>query len=85
MTKDEGEAFQWFIKGADMEDLDCQFMLGVAYEYGSGVSENLEKAVSWYLKSAEQGDPNAKDALKRLNVKVPPKSSTSKTSGGSDR
>ena len=85
VTQDYDEAFKWYMKGADMGNSDCQFMVGVAYEYGGGVSEDLEKAVSWYLKSAEQGDPNAKDALKRLNVKVPPKSSTSKTSGGSDR
>lgn len=85
ITKDAGEAFQWFIKGADMGDSNCEFMVGVNYEYGSGVSGDLEKAISWYQKAAAQGDQNSKDALKRLNVKVSPKSSTSNTSGSSDR
>ena len=34
-----------------------QRMLGVTYEYGQGVEKDYTKAVEWYTKSAEQGDP----------------------------
>ena len=36
------------------------------YEYGWGITEDLEKATFWYNKAAEQGDNDAIEALKRL-------------------
>ena len=35
-------------------DADAQYGLGVAYLEGKGVSPNLETAVSWFLKAANQ-------------------------------
>ena len=36
------------------------------YEHGKGVKRNLKTAKLWYKKSAEQGDKDAKKALKQL-------------------
>jgi TPR repeat protein len=36
---------------------EAQKMLGIMYDYGHGVSANSEKALYWYLLSAEQGHP----------------------------
>lgn len=36
-------------------DAEAQCALGICYEYGRGVEENINAAVLWYKKSAEQG------------------------------
>ena len=38
---------------------DAQYNLGKMYEVGQGVEANLEEAVKWYLKAAEQGHAGA--------------------------
>ena len=38
-------------------DSEAQKMLGIMYDYGHGVKANSEKALEWYLRSAEQGQP----------------------------
>ena len=45
---------------------DTQFNLGWRYENGRGITKNDEEAVKWYRKAAEQGNENAKNALKKL-------------------
>jgi TPR repeat protein len=36
-------------------DANAQFRLGISYEHGIGVSQDLAQAFSWYQKSAAQG------------------------------
>ncbi len=38
-------------------DSESQKMLGIMYDYGHGVIANSERALYWYLLSAEQGQP----------------------------
>ena len=38
-------------------DSEAQKMLGIMYDYGHGVKANSERALHWYLLSAEQGQP----------------------------
>ncbi len=38
-------------------DSEAQKMLGIMYDYGHGVKADSEKALVWYLRSAEQGHP----------------------------
>ena len=45
-------------------DAHGQYKLGVMYEDGRGVTKY--EAVKWYRKAAEQGNEDAKEALKRL-------------------
>ena len=42
---------------------DAQYELGDCYYFGVGVEQNLEEAVKWYTKSAEQGNASAQTNL----------------------
>ena len=53
-------------KDADLNDKSIQFYLGWMYMEGCGVAKDDSEAVKWYRKAAEQGDEDAKEALKRL-------------------
>lgn len=44
-----------FTQAAKKGDATAQFNLGLAYEHGWGVRENLPEAALWYAKAAEQG------------------------------
>jgi TPR repeat protein len=41
----------------------AQFLVGVHYERGLDIPQDLEKAMYYYQKSAEQGFPDAQAAL----------------------
>ena len=43
-----------------------QYNLGLCYEEGEGVDQDLNKAIMWYSKAAQQGYEDAKKALLRL-------------------
>lgn len=49
----------WYRRGADAEDPECTFYLGVCYEYGKGVPESLHDATALYAKAAGLGYPEA--------------------------
>lgn len=66
----EGGAKERFMKGdysvvddirilAESGEPDAQFLLGEAYFWGKGVSEDFDKSKYWYLKSSDQGYPDA--------------------------
>ena len=48
--------FQQNLQKAQAGDAAAQFNLGLCYENGNGVAQDMSKAVYWYRKSAEQGD-----------------------------
>ena len=48
---------------AEQGDVTAQYKLGTAYENGSCVPIDNEKAVFWYRKAAEQGNGNAQNDL----------------------
>ncbi|MBQ9628739.1 MAG: sel1 repeat family protein, partial [Synergistaceae bacterium] len=60
--------------------------LGRMYEDGTGVSKDINKAVSLYRKAADKGNNDAKEALARLNVspELPKKQSSSPSASGYD-
>jgi TPR repeat protein len=51
------EAFKILRPLAKNGDSEAQKMLGIMYDYGHGVKADSEKALVWYLRSAEQGHP----------------------------
>lgn len=57
--QDEIAAFELFNDAASFEHAVAQFMLGSCYENGRGTEKNEEKAISWYEKSARQGNEQA--------------------------
>ena len=46
------EAFECFLKAADMGNLHAQNQVGICYEFGLGVKQDCEKAIEWYTKAA---------------------------------
>lgn len=40
---------------AEQGNAEAQYSLGVCYRCGDGVEKNLEEAIKWYKKAAEQG------------------------------
>ena len=56
---------------AQAGDAMGQYNLGWCYYYGKGVNQDYKEAVKWYTKSAEQGWPQAKEALEKLKSKTP--------------
>lgn len=58
------EAFAWFMRAAEKENIKAQFSVGECYEYGWGVEKNEETAMHWYQTAADQGYEPAKEKLK---------------------
>jgi hypothetical protein len=52
---------------AEQGDAESQLKLGFCYRNGISVPKDEEQAVSWYRKSADQGDAAAKKELARLS------------------
>lgn len=60
---DKAASFQWYMKGASLEDAECQYGVGMAYLTGKGVEQNHEQAAGWFTKAADNGLSNAQYAL----------------------
>jgi len=70
-----GGGYQSYLKGdytaaydewlplAELGDAEAQFNLGVLYDEGAGVEQNLTTAADWYRKAAEQGFIDAQTNL----------------------
>ena len=64
--RDEGnyiQAFALYKQSAEEGYHWAQYHLGALYQFGNGVQQNLEEAVNWYQKAANQGNDNAKKAI----------------------
>jgi hypothetical protein len=48
-----------WIERAENGDAAAQYQLGYCYEMGQGVAVDLEAAVQWYLRAANQGHPRS--------------------------
>lgn len=70
-----GGGYQSYLKGdyeaaynewlplAELGDAEAQYNLGVLYDEGAGVEQDLRTAVSWYQKAASQGFIDAQTNL----------------------
>ena len=65
---DYKEAFNYFLKSAQLDNVKAQFNLATMYEAGEGVEEDIEQAKKWYKIASDNGDKDAKEALKELGV-----------------
>lgn len=59
-------AVKWYMKAAEKGDMWAQNSLGVCYEHGIGVDEDISMAAYWYKLSADQGFEWAQENLNRL-------------------
>ena len=56
---DPGGAAPWYRKAADQGHAKAQYSLGVLYDRGDGVSQDLVQAAIWYRKAADRGHAKA--------------------------
>ena len=55
VKKDLNKACSWTEKSANLGNSKAQFILGVIYEKGEGVSKSYEKAIEYYKRSLDGG------------------------------
>lgn len=60
-------AAMWLHRSAEFGYVDAQYLLGVLYENGRGISKDNIKASVWYLLAANQGNKKAQEFHDRLN------------------
>lgn len=58
-------ALRWLEPAAAQDNPDAQALLGYAYRFGFGVSENKKKANEWYRKAAGNGSQAAQKFLEK--------------------
>ncbi|EXX50442.1 uncharacterized protein OCT59_023895 [Rhizophagus irregularis] len=63
---DKKKAFELFQEAAKLECCDAQYNLALMYEDGEGIKQNIDQAIYWYKKSANQGFQSAQNKLKYL-------------------
>lgn len=55
IEKDQSKAFDYYLKGYNLNHGGCTASLGRAYYYANGARQNLEQAERMYIKAAELG------------------------------
>jgi len=63
-------AASWFEKAAKRGVVDSQFNLGVLFESGQGLPQDISEAYVWYAIAASQGDQLARQRLPILGAKL---------------
>ena len=56
-------AFDEWLPLAELGDAEAQYNLGVMFDQGASVEQDLARAASWYRKAAEQGFMDAQTNL----------------------
>lgn len=64
--EDYAKAEYWYREAALKNHHISQFRLGIYYEEGKGIEKNHEEALSWFIKAAEGGIPEAQYGAGRL-------------------
>jgi len=62
VTRDVGQAMEWFQKAANQGYADAQYSLGLMYA-SRGVAQDDRQAVAWFQKAADQGHAKAQYCL----------------------
>ncbi|PKK76321.1 HCP-like protein [Rhizophagus irregularis] len=67
INKEPKLAFYWYEKAANNGNMVCMYYLGTYYEIGKDhVEKDIDKAIDWYKKSAEQGYEDAQECFEEL-------------------
>lgn len=69
ISKNEKEAFFWYVKSSSQGNAAAQFNLGVFFENGRGTKVDFAKANAWYRKASVQGDGLAVGNLGMLYIR----------------
>ncbi len=70
MKQDHAEAVQWYGKAADQGVAVAQFNLGLAYDDGQGVPQNLLAAYAWFTIAAANGYTKAEKGMANTKKKI---------------
>jgi len=62
-SADYKEAYNWFLKGAELGDVDSQFQVAELYFNGKGVTQDTGQAIKWYIASSRQNYAKSHYAL----------------------
>lgn len=65
---DYGDAFSYYIKGAEKQDPACEKMVGLSYYYGDGVEKDETKGITWLKLAVQHGDSEAESILNKLGI-----------------
>ena len=57
---------KWYRLAADQGDVGAQYNLGVMYDEGRGVPEDVKEALKWYRLAADQGVADVQYNLGRM-------------------
>jgi TPR repeat protein len=66
VTKNAHTGIEWYTKAANQGHVEAQFNLAYTYQFEDEV-EDLQKAVNWFQKAAENDHRDAKEQVKQLN------------------
>ena len=66
VVKNEKLAFEWLLKGAELNYNNCKLLLSFCYYDGSGTAKDIEKAAYWAAQTAQIGFVEAR----RLYAKI---------------
>ncbi|PLT21465.1 hypothetical protein CXF62_10040 [Psychrobacter sp. MES7-P7E] len=67
MPKNEQEGVRLLMESAKLGHKRAMYAIGLRYEYGNGLEQNIDQAMDWYSESAKLGEPDAVAAMNRLN------------------
>ncbi|RIV25452.1 hypothetical protein DYU11_09140 [Fibrisoma montanum] len=62
-NKNFKQATYWYKRAAELGNTDSQSMLGLMYQYGQGVTKDINAAVKWFQASAKQGNADGQKNL----------------------
>ncbi|KAG0251559.1 hypothetical protein BGZ95_006864, partial [Linnemannia exigua] len=68
VVQDYTKAMEWFVKAANLGDVDAQNKIGEQYTQGQGVSQDYKKAMGWLTKAADQGHAIAQTNIGMLSI-----------------
>lgn len=62
------ETFESLKKCAEQGDAEALYQIGNCYQNGEGVEPDIEKAIEWWQKAAEQGHKKASELIQKLSL-----------------
>lgn len=70
LKQDLQEGYRHYVKAEQSGSLDGCYNAGRCHEYGKGVSEDLNMALTYYKRASMKGHEDAKDAVERIEHKL---------------
>ncbi|MCM1022386.1 MAG: sel1 repeat family protein, partial [Muribaculum sp.] len=64
VSVDYGEAFKWYRKAADQNDMVGQECIGIMYYFGHGCKKDKKEAYKWLKMAVDNGSKFAKEFIK---------------------